>query len=64
MTRKRCKKLLYAIATEYHLKNKKSILGSSIGKGYKIIKDMGFKSANSSRYSYSDFFELFSSWYS
>lgn len=58
MTRKRCKKLLYAKVTAYHLKGKKPVFGS-IGKDYKAIKGMGFASATN-KFSYNEVFECLS----
>lgn len=60
MTKKRIKKLLYALATERYIAGKNFAFGSGdIGKAYKEIRKIGFKGSYSKGYSYNDAYILF-----
>ena len=60
MTKKRIKKLLYALATERYIAGKNFVFGNGdIGKAYKEIRKIGFKSSNSWGYSYKEAYDIF-----
>lgn len=59
MTRKRLKKLLYALTTEYYMAGKEFLFGNGdIGKAYKEIRGVGFEGANLKSYSYKEVYRV------
>ena len=59
MTRKRLKKLLYALTTEYYMAGKEFLFGDGdIGKAYRALRGVGLEGANLKGYSYKEVYRV------